>query len=533
MRKVFSLLVVSILSLGTLAAQSDLTVGIKHIANENYGDAVKFFESIASKEPKNGMPHYYLGKIKYALEDYIGASSLFDKGALLDKKCAACQIGQAQILLDNGKNLDADKKLMAIEKSNKKSASVMALIGDAYLYSTKPNVAKAISYLIKSRDMDPKVGSTWSHLGEAFNANNEPGNAMSSFEVAVTKDKKNVEALVAMAKIWRAGRQLDLSAEKLEEAVKQSPDYGPAYKDLIETYMRLEKYSKVTPLLEKYVTLAGSDEQAKVRLVKFLCFQAKDYERAIKEGEELKKTSKDYTINRWLGWSYIETGKFEEGYQLMKSFIAECEADPTKKKAFMLDYDYLAKAALNSNRTEEALAAYEKVFQQDPTKAEEVYTNLAKTYYDSKDYANAILYYNKRNEIKALNNSELFRLGQSFNQVKNYVEAEKTFRSYIALDQSFPNAYYALARAVANQDPDRVTYAAIPDYQKFLEVANVTEDKSKLEKSIIESYLYIGYGMVQKGDNVAAKSAFDSVLLINPLHEDAKKNSDILVGGGK
>jgi hypothetical protein len=60
-------------------------------------------------------------------------------------------------------------------------------------------------------------------------------------------------------------------------------------------------------LLEKYIQLTGTDIDAKVRLVKFLTFQAKDYERAILEGEKILLTNPDqYTVHRWLAWSYAE-----------------------------------------------------------------------------------------------------------------------------------------------------------------------------------------------------------------------------------
>lgn len=530
MRKVFSWIIALTLVSNALMAQSDLSQGIKLIANENYGDATKFFEKVKSAEPKNGLPLYYLGKIQYALEKYDDASKLFNQAALLDKKCSLCAIGSAQMLLESGKTAEADKAFMVLAKKNKKSASTIAAIGDAFLYSRKPDYTKAITYLKQARDIDPKIGSIWAHLGDAYNKNSEAGNAMSAYETAVQKDKSNVEAFVSMGKIWRAGKNNDLSNENFEKAIALAPDFAPAYKELIENYIKQARYSKVTSLLEKYVPLAGTDIEAKVRLVKFLCFQAKDYDRAISEGEALKKVSNDYTINRWIGWSYIEKEKYEEGYQAMKAFVADVDAQPTTRKAFMLDYDYLAKAAMKTNRVDEALSTYEKVFQQDPSKAEEVYTNLAKTYYEAKDYGKAIEYFNKRDNIKTLNNNELYRLGQAYNQVKNYAQAEKAYRRYIELDQSFPNVYYALATVVAKQDPDQVTFPAIADYQKFIEVTNGVSDKSKLNKLIEESYMYIGAGLVKKDDNMGAKAAFESALSINPANADAANYIKILSG---
>ncbi|HRO72344.1 MAG TPA: hypothetical protein PK611_01605, partial [Saprospiraceae bacterium] len=90
MRIVFSWAAVFFAMVQILTAQTDLTPGIKMISNENYSDATVFFEKIMKAEPRNGLPVYYLGKIKYELEDFGAAQELFDKAVTTDKKCALC-----------------------------------------------------------------------------------------------------------------------------------------------------------------------------------------------------------------------------------------------------------------------------------------------------------------------------------------------------------------------------------------------------------------------------------------------------------
>ena len=69
-----------------ITAQDPTKDGIKYIANENYGEATKIFENLA-KDPKNATAHYYLGKIRYILEDYKGAEAAYNKGLLVSNKC--------------------------------------------------------------------------------------------------------------------------------------------------------------------------------------------------------------------------------------------------------------------------------------------------------------------------------------------------------------------------------------------------------------------------------------------------------------
>ena len=121
-------------------------------------------------------------------------------------------------------------------------------------------------------------------------------------------------------------------------------------KELIELYIRANKYNKVLPVLEKYVSLAGSDIDAKVRLTKFLCFQAKDYDRAIEEGKKVIATNPEqYTVHRWLAWSYFESGKFQESFDQSKLLFEAIDKDPVRK-SYPSDYEYYAKAAAKINR---------------------------------------------------------------------------------------------------------------------------------------------------------------------------------------
>jgi tetratricopeptide (TPR) repeat protein len=521
--------IVGIVAISSVYGQSDLTPGIKLIANENYGEATKFFEKAMSAEPKNGLPIYYLGKIKYALEDFKGAEEMYNKASLLDKKCTLCQIGQLHMMLDNGKTAEADKAAMGIEKASKKSASMLAALGDAYLFSKKPNAARAIALLTKSRDLDPKVGSTWSHLGDAFKLAGEPGNAMSSYEVAVQKDKTNVEALIAMGKIWRASKNYALAEEKLQEAVKLQPDFAPTYKDLYETLIAAKKYDKVLPILDKYVSLSGSDDGAKLRLVKYLAFQAKDYERAIKEALEIKPRVTDYTLNRWLAWSYAELGKFQEGYDASKTLFADIAKNPEKNKSIEQDYYYLAKSAMGLGKEDEALAAYEEYWKTQPDSKEEIYTNLAKTKYDAKDFVNAIKYYNKRNEIKPLSTTEFSYLGLAQFNHKDYAGAEATFTKLVEKSPTYSFGWYYRAYSLHQTDPNQEVYPAIGHYQKFLEVAKADPNPNKTH--MLNAYKYIGYGLVKNNDNAGAKAAFEQVVALDPTNADAVKYVEILSKG--
>ncbi len=527
-----------------LIGQASLAEGIKLFNNENYTEAQNFFESIIKKEPTNALPHYYIGQIKYALEDYKGAKEAYVAGVKVNSKCCECAIGLAKLNLDNGNTIEATKTLDALEKSNKKSAPMLALIGDAYLYSKKPNAKKALEALTKSRDLDPKVGSTLSHMGDAAKSLGDLGTAMTNYESAVAKDPTNLEAYMSMAVIWAASRQQELAIEKLESAIKLSPDYAPAYKILYDLYYKAKQFKKMIPVLDKYVSLAGNDIKARIRLVKFLCYTAKDYERTILEANKLlsDKTIKlegaDLVVlNRFLAWAYGETQKYQESYDASKELFKIAEQD-TSRKVYGQDYDYLAQAALKLGKTEESKVAYEKVLEQDSSKKEEIYGILAKKFYEDKNYEDAITYYIKKNTLKPLGSSESFNLANAYYVTKKYTESDSVFTKIVEATPNYATGWLMKARIARAQDPDFTLLTAQPSYIKYIEnaetdLAKATEDKAKerLKKNLVEAYDYLGTCLVQKSDNEGAKVYFEKVITIDPANAKAIESIKILNGG--
>jgi tetratricopeptide (TPR) repeat protein len=521
--------------------------GITLIENENYTEAQKFFEGLIAKDPKNGAAHYYIGQIKYILEDFSGASDAYNKGLVANNKCIECQIGISKILLDNGKNLEAEKNLENLAKSNKKNASILSMIGEAFLYNKKTNAEKAVDYLTRSRDTDPKIASTWLKMGDAFKLKGDNGSAMTSYETAAVKDPKNLEAVMKQAQIWANTNELNLAVKKLEEAIALSPEYAPAHKLLYELYMRQMIKSgardanffntKLKPTLQTYIRLAGNDSKAKERLVKFLAFTAKDYDGAIEEGKKLVASNpEEYTAHRWLAWSYGEKEMWEDCYQSSKNLIQEAGKKPAERQLYESDYEYYAKAALNTakanpDREAEGFKIYEKVFQTNPSKAEEVYSNFAKKAYAEKDYTRAIPFYLKKDGIKALTANEMYNLAFAYFSTKDYANAEKYYVKYSELNPTNAYSYYMAARAANFQETgDVVTGKAKNHYSKYIEVEkDVTTDRNK--KQLGSAYDYLGGLLYSQGDKPNAIMMYEKWLLIDPTNVNAQNQLNALKAG--
>ena len=523
-RLFYSLAVIFAISASSTA--QTLEQGIMELENENYAAALSTFSKLNVNDPKNTIYHYYIGEVQYALENYEGAKSVYSQGLSVSNKCDACRVGLAKLDLDNGRYLEAKKQIDAAIKGNAKNHAIHAMAGEAYLKSKNPRAKEALELLGKARDIDPKIAKYWIRLGDAYFLNNDLGNAMTSYETAVQKDKNDPETYVKMARIWSSSKQYDLAIEKLEASAKISPNYALAYKELIELYIRANKYNKVLPVLEKYVSLAGSDIDAKVRLTKFLCFQAKDYDRAIEEGKKVIATNPEqYTVHRWLAWSYFELGKFQESFDQSKLLFEAIDKDPVRK-SYPSDYEYYAKAAAKINRMDVADMMYAKLIEKDSSRSEEIYGMLAKSNFDAKNYKEAIKWYDKKNSVKPLSNTELYYNALALYYENRYSDADMAFGKVVEKTPNYAQGWLMRARCSNGLDPDGIQFLSKPFYEKYIEFASVDREKNK--KNLIEAYKYIGYYYVKQNDKANAKIYFEQVTSLDPTDQEAVSNLTIL-----
>ena len=341
-----------------------------------------------------------------------------------------------------------------------------------------------------------------------------------------------------MARIWGRAQQEENAIQHLEKAIQLSPNDARPIKDLYELYIRERKYKEVVPLLDRYIELIGTDVEAKVRLVKFLTYQAKDYDRAIEKGEALLKEYPDqYTLHRWLAWAYASKAKqmeiekapvadivatYKKAFEHSNDLFDSLKKDD-KRKAYPEDYDFWALSALKVGQVDSAAHIYRKYLESEPSKAPDIYATLAKTYYDSNNYEQAINYYKRKQELKPLTNSEEYYMGASYFQTKLYPEADSSFARVTRATPTYIPAWVYRTRVANAQDPDSKLFLAKPYYEQIVVIAEAdTTNKEKNKKYLIEAYHYLAYAAVQQNRDEDAKMYAIKLLGIDAENEMAK-----------
>ncbi len=505
--------------------------GLKQLQNENYNAALNTFTAIAKNEPKNSAIYYYIGEVYYREENYTAAKKAYDKGLDINSSCAECKVGLGKLLLDQKKIGDSEEYFSSASRLGKKDDKVIALIGEAYLRSKNPNGNKAVDFLSRARAMDVNNARYLSLLGDAYLLIGNNGEAMTAFETAVSKDPTTTSAYISMGRIWSAAKQDSLAIIELQKAIELSPNDALPYKDLIEIYIRSNKYSKVTPLLEKYVSLTGDDIGAKVRLIKFLTFQAKDYDRAISKGEALIKTNPDqYTVYRWLAWAYGEKEMWQPSYDNSKMLFAEI-GKKKERTAFPSDYDYWGKAAFHLGMQDESWHIYKKYLELVPERSQEIIGMFAKQYYTDKDYKNSIRFYQLKCTDKPLSIVDNYYLGLAYYYIDDNLKADSAFIVILEESPEYAQGWWMRAKIGRQLDAADTTevelYRPKIPYEKYIEFGSVDPDERTI-KNLIEAHHYLAYYWVQQEDNEKALKHYDQILALDPENAQAIENIAII-----
>jgi tetratricopeptide (TPR) repeat protein len=535
----------------TLKAQSPIETAKGLIVNENYGKAKEVLTQYigTEKEPlKQAEAYYWLGESEYRdlIDDnqakaFEKAREQYNKGIAAAKSSPHCQVGMSKLLLDAKNGKEALKTFdQAIKDSRKKPfkeghPEIFMLIGDSYLNCTQKNPDQAVSYYTRARDVEPTNGLTWLKLGDGNLAKGDAGAAMSAFESASQKDKSNADIFLKMGRIWKRASKNDLAEEQFKNGLKVNPQYAPIYKDLIELYMDTKKYDQVLPTLEKYIPLAGNDFSARRRLVTFLTYQAKDYDRAVVEAQKLLKDDPTQTtMYRWIAWAKCSKADmklaeskgvlgddakllYQEGRDASKKLFEVVPAD----RLVYYDYEFPAKAALRMGDMDEASKLYKKVVELDSTKKCDYYTQFMGAFYAAKKYKEGLdLLTEKEGTTCKVESSEYYNAMYYALGAKLYDQAIVYADKYSAAQPTLTDPMMIKGRALVQLDSEVPTWKAKDVYEKLIATYEAKpSDRGK--PHVATAYNYIGTYYGSQQDLVKAREFFQKTLTVDAANKTA------------
>jgi tetratricopeptide (TPR) repeat protein len=541
----------------TLNAQTALDEAKKKIVNENYTEAKGLLTKFIAgeKEPnKQAEAYFWLGECEY--RNFIDdnpqqamdkALEQYNKGLLLSKNNAQCQVGMGKLLLDRKNDKEALKTFDAAIRSSKAKPykeghpDILMLIGDAYLNCTRKNIEQAVANYTRARDIEPKPAVVWIKMGDAKMAKNDAGGAMSDYETASQKDPKNPEIYLKRALIWQRASKFDKAIEECEGGRKIDDSYAAFCKLLAELHYSTGEFNKVTGDLDCYLQRTKiEDPDARLRFIKFLTYSAKDYTRAIAEATKFAATSSDKypSVYRWLAWANFEKATILEKGKKPAEYGDEWKGlmEASNKASKMLfeklpadrvvdyDYNYAARSSQKLGNMDEAIKYYEQVMKADSTRTCDIYSSLMTAYYDQKKYKEGLDLLDKKaaKDCKASSTDYYYAMNYAKDATREYERAIKYADKYIEVMPKGADGYYIKGQAQSQlDDQNNPKWLAKDVYEKLAALYEAKPDDARAKNYVPAAYNYLAIYFASQQDLVKGKEFCQKVLAIDPANKQA------------
>lgn len=550
---------VAFLALGASSFAQDLEQAQKAIDAEKYDKAKSVLKGLTNSDPDQGKNFFILGNVYLTQKVEDSAKIYFEKGLAAKKDANFNHIGLGQIALNNK---DAVKSNESFNKAQvdmrRKDFEEFLYIGRAFLNTETPNYASALLFLNKAKEIQPNDAQVLLSLGDAYYGEGKINDAYSAYRNAYDADNSVLRAKLQLGVITKGSKAFQEAKSAFENILSIDPNYGPAYRELAETYYvwslndkdNYAAYNKqALEYYDKYLAMTDYSLDSRMRHADFLIL-TKDYTALEKEANEMKKLDKvNPRILRYLGYSAYENGNNEETIKAINDFLATPSVKPIGR-----DYLYLGMAKTNKSltlATPEDSTSVDKVepvlfqsgvadmltgVQIDPAMANEL-NDIGKKFFDIKLYNEAAAIY----EVATSNpNSQNFLYdnfylgyalyfgnvnlpqGEKINPIV-VEKASKAFENVIAVSPTTHDAYIYKARVNSLlEDSAEAQAKMVKNYEEFIKVltekgeAEVNKPANKTK--FVEAYINMGTFFATT-DKAKAKELYQKALAIDPTNE--------------
>lgn len=463
--------------------------------------AVDLLKKATGTYPTDATVWYALGEAQIAAGQRQDAEISFQTGVEKNDKEGLNYAGKGHLRITENQAAEAKKAFdQALLLTKSKNAAVLNAVAKAQLTDPK-SVADAMANLQKSKSLDKSNPETALLMGDAFLAQNNGGQAVSSYENAASLDPKWGTPYYKIGLVYQRSKNNTAAEEAFLKAIQIDPNSTLAYKEVGELYYQMGKADLAVTNYAKFLQLSERAEQFMPRQGFFL-FMAKKYPEANEIfKKQLEKPDASLLTLRFAAYSYAQAGNLEESRKIFERYFAKAKPEELDAE------DYIRYAELLTQLKQDSLAieSYRKSLTIDSTQIK-IYQKVAEMLFAKKRYAESVPAFEKlisKRPNATATPQDLYYLGRGYYFINQFEKGITTFDKLIALKPDMTVGYLWLARCKANLDPESTQGLAKADYEKVIEKANPEKGKPDL----IEAYSYMGYLYYVKG--TAASSISD------------------------
>ncbi len=550
--KFFSIVLLSSIYVGNA---QDLNQAVKAIDAEQYESAKSMLKSIIKTKPDDGKSTFLLGNIYLTQSNKDSANIYFQKGITCKEDGNFNYIGLGQLDLDKGDVTNAQVHFdLATKKIRKRDVEEYIYIGRAYMNAEKPDYKNALLVLDKAKAVNETDAQVLLALGDAYYGDKNQNDAYKAYRDAFQADNTLIRAKMQLGVLLKGAKSFDEALKAYNEVIVLSPNYGPVYRELAETYYKWgrnkpsksEEYMKTAiGYYEKYLSLTDYSLNSRMRHADFLIL-VRDYAALEAEAKKMAELDKvNPRIFRYLGYSAYENGNIDVAIKSLETFTSN-----TSNKVIAKDYFYLGLAKIKKGTSADGLsvdptafglglADIKKAIEMEPLAVEDVNEIGVKLFTKKLYYEAAAIFElgTKNTESKNyLDDNVYYGLSIYYGNTKKDVvpntvdlqKADAVFVAILAASPAYLDAYIYRARINRLLSNDEMITKNYEDYVNKVSEKGAEElAKPTIKAKLIESYNNMA-AVYANTDKPKAIEYFGKTIALDPTNDYATKSLNLL-----
>jgi tetratricopeptide (TPR) repeat protein len=494
------------------AGQADTLVaeGVAALERGDAASARALFEKALSADPKDASAHTYLGLLADQAGDLEGAARHFAEAARLDPS-ASKRNNYGVILMRLGRTREAAAEFEASLRADPRQPSALVnlaqirfaggtpddlkaaadLFARAYAIAPEAAIARAQT-VVALRRKDPKGAAAHyqafaahvakegaaaaggaadrAELGGALLEAGLLAEAEAELSAAIALEPANADALVRLARVHLARKDIPAAGRTLEAAVARGVDAAPVYAALAEIYEQSGHPENAIPAMRLAIQRDPKSEEYRFGYGMLLTNAYAPAAAVIRLDEALKLFPDSPRLWFALGLAHFKQDKDAEATQALNRAI---ELDPK----FAPAYAYLGMIRVRGGAYEEGIAQYERALEIDP--------NLAAAHYligeavqkqADGDPARGEAHLKRAIELDATFTPARLSLARLYMRAERWTEAVAELEEVKRRDPDVAEAYYHLGRAYARLKRTEESREALATFENLNQTQKQRED---------------------------------------------------------
>jgi tetratricopeptide (TPR) repeat protein len=474
----------------------------------------------------------------------VGAQDLYSKALQTNGNAPLLLAGMGGVELRFGKAADAKTHFeTAVSLSKGKDINVLNAIADNSVDAPAGDAQYAIEKLTQATQVKNfHQAETYVLMGDAYRKLVDGGNAVQSYQKALTIDPKDAEAKYKIGKIYETQNNPEFYLPAYTDAIALDANYAPAYYALYTHYFNHGDADKAAENLNKYVAVSDPSPENDYDVIT-LAFLAKKYDDAISQSKAKISSLGDKAYPKYyllIAYSYDAKGDSVNAKDFLTQYFAKQKPDALSSA----DYKFLGKVQSEfPSDSAAAIVSYTKAIDMDTVVANKLaIIKDAAASAKAKGQKVAYAYWLGVGFpfIKAPVNTDVYNLGIANYQAGLYKTSDSVFCQ--VYETKYPDEIYGYlwcARSKTAEDDSIGSQGlAVEANAKLAEVGRRLDstakvagsaDSTKYKNQVINAYSQLaGYYNNIKKDRDNAMLYLHKILEVDPGNADATKFIKIL-----